>query len=183
MSACCAVFSCFRLGNPVDCSPPGSSVHGDSPGQKTGVGCHAPSSRGTSQPRDRIESRFPTLQVDSLPSEPPGKPQNTGLGSLSLLQGIFPTQESNRGHLHCRQIVYQLSSQGSPTTAVWLKGKWNDEQAGSACGPVLGSHCKSQTGPWGSLMPTCGGLHIYLGLSVDEDSCGSYLWVGLQTDL
>ena len=40
--------------------------------------------------------------------------QNTRVGSLSLLQWIFPTQESNQGLLHCRQILYQLSSQGSP---------------------------------------------------------------------
>ena len=40
--------------------------------------------------------------------------QNTGVGSLSLLQGIFPTQESNWGLLHCRQILYQLSYEGSP---------------------------------------------------------------------
>ena len=40
--------------------------------------------------------------------------QNTGVGSLSFLQGIFPTQESNWGLLHCRQILYQLSYQGSP---------------------------------------------------------------------
>ena len=39
---------------------------------------------------------------------------NTGLGSLSLLQGIFLTQEPNQGLLHCRQILYQLSHQGSP---------------------------------------------------------------------
>ena len=39
---------------------------------------------------------------------------NTGVGSLSLLQGIFPTQESNRGLLHCRQILNQLSYQRSP---------------------------------------------------------------------
>ena len=38
-------------------------------------------------------SRSPELQVDSLPAEPPRKPRNTGVGSLSLLQGIFPTQE------------------------------------------------------------------------------------------
>ena len=38
--------------------------------------------------------------------------QNTGVGSLSLLQGIFPTQELNQGLLHCRQILYQLSHQG-----------------------------------------------------------------------
>ena len=39
--------------------------------------------------------------------------QNTGVGSLSLLQGIFLTQELNWGLLHCRQILYQLSYQGS----------------------------------------------------------------------
>ena len=38
--------------------------------------------------------------------------QNTGVGSHSLLQGIFPTQESNPGLLHCRQILYCLSHQG-----------------------------------------------------------------------
>ena len=40
--------------------------------------------------------------------------QNTGVGSLSLLQGIFPTQGSNPGLPHCRQILYQLSHKGSP---------------------------------------------------------------------
>ena len=40
--------------------------------------------------------------------------KNTGVGSLSLLQGIFPTQGSDPGLLHCRQILYQLSHQGSP---------------------------------------------------------------------
>ena len=35
-------------------------------------------------------------------------------GNLSLLQGIFPTQKSNRGLLHCRWILYQLSYKGSP---------------------------------------------------------------------
>ena len=60
------------------------------------------------------EPRSLTLCVDSLPAEPPGKPKNTGVGSLSLLQQIFPTQESNRGLLRCRWILYQLSHQGSP---------------------------------------------------------------------
>ena len=40
--------------------------------------------------------------------------QNTGVGSLSLLQGVFPTQRSNPGLLHCRQILYQLSHKRSP---------------------------------------------------------------------
>ena len=40
--------------------------------------------------------------------------QNTGVGGLSLLQGIFPTQELDQGLLHCKWILYQLSYQGSP---------------------------------------------------------------------
>ena len=52
------------------------------------------------------------LQADSLLAEPQGKPKNTGVGNLSLLQGILPTQELNLGFLHCRQILYQLSYQG-----------------------------------------------------------------------
>ena len=46
--------------------------------------------------------------------------QNTGVGSLSLLQGIFPTQGSNPGLLHCRQILYQLSHQGNPRILAWV---------------------------------------------------------------
>ena len=71
-----------------------------------------PFSRGSSQPRD--QTRSPTLQVDSLAAEPQGKPKNTGMGSLSLLQGIFLTQESNWSLLHCRWILYPLSYQGNP---------------------------------------------------------------------
>ena len=65
-------------------------------------------------PDPGIEPRSPALQEDSLSSEPPAKPKNTGVGSLSLLQGIFPTRQSNQGLLHCRWILYQLSYQGSP---------------------------------------------------------------------
>ena len=64
-------------------------------------------------PNPGIKLRSPALQVDSLPAEPPEKPKNTGIGSLSLLQGILPIQESNWGLLHCRWIPYQLSYQGS----------------------------------------------------------------------
>ena len=69
---CLVSQSCLTLCNLMDCSPPGSSVHGDSPGNNTGVHCHA------------------------------------------LFQGIFPTQGLNLGLPHCRQILYQLSHQGSP---------------------------------------------------------------------
>ena len=75
-----------------------------------------PFSRGSSQPRNRTQvshiaggffSRWAT-----------GKPKNTGVGRLSLLQGIFPTQELNQGLLHYRQILYQLSYEGSPNNIV-----------------------------------------------------------------
>ena len=69
-------------------------------------------------PNAGIEPRFPTLQADSLSAEPQGIPKNTGVGSLSLLQWIFPIQESDQGLLYCRQILYQLSYQGSPLASL-----------------------------------------------------------------
>ena len=65
-------------------------------------------------PNPGSESRSPTLQADPLLTEPQGMPKDTGVGSLSLLQQIFSTQDSNRSLLHCRRILYQLSYQGSP---------------------------------------------------------------------
>ena len=55
-------------------------------------------------PTQELNWDVPSLQADSLPTELSGKPKNTGVGSLSLHQGIFPTQESNRGLLSCRQF-------------------------------------------------------------------------------
>ena len=46
--------------------------------------------------------------------------QNTRVGSLSLFQGIFPTQGSNPGLPHCRQILYQLSYKGTPRILAWV---------------------------------------------------------------
>ena len=46
--------------------------------------------------------------------------QNTGMGSLSLLQGIFPTQGSNTGLPHCGWILYQPSHKGSPRILEWV---------------------------------------------------------------
>ena len=70
-------------------------------------------------PNPGNEPRPPELQVGSLLAEPQGKPKNTGVGSLSLLQWIFPTQDSNWGLLHCRQILYQLSYQGRPEKSLY----------------------------------------------------------------
>ena len=71
----------------MECSPLGSSVHGDSSGKNTGVGCHA------------------------------------------LLQGIFPTQGLNLGLLHCRQILYHLSHQGSPRILEWVAYPFSRESS------------------------------------------------------
>ena len=51
--------------------------------------------------------------MEYSPWNSPG--QNAGVGSLSLLQGDFPTQELNLALPHCRQILYQLSHKGSPS--------------------------------------------------------------------
>ena len=68
----------------------------------------------------KVTQSCPTLQHHGLysPWNSPG--QNTGVGSLSLLQRIFPTQGSNPGLLHCRRILYQLSHKGSPKILVWV---------------------------------------------------------------
>ena len=70
------------------------------------------------------ESESRSVVSDSLPPHGLQSPwnyspwnspgQNTGVGSLSLFQGIFPTQGSNPGLPHCRQILYQLRHRGSP---------------------------------------------------------------------
>ena len=73
-------------------------------------------SAGNSCVKSESESR--SVMSDSLqphglysPWNSPG--QNTGVGNLSLVQGIFPTQGSNPGLAHCRRILYQLSHKGS----------------------------------------------------------------------
>ena len=61
------------------------------------------------------------------------------MGSLSLLQGIFPTQGSNSGLPHCRQILYQLSHKGRPKTLEWVVypfsrgASWLRNQSGVSC--------------------------------------------------
>ena len=57
-----------------------------------------------------------SLPHSSVHGDSPGK--NTGVDCHTLFQGIFPTQELNWSFLHCRQILYQLSYQGSPIQ--WL---------------------------------------------------------------
>ena len=71
------------------------------------------------------ESENHSIMSNSLPPHglysswnSPG--QNTGVSSLFLLQGIFPTQGLNPGLPHCRQILYQLSHKGSPRLLEWV---------------------------------------------------------------
>ena len=65
--------------------------------------------------------------------------QNTGVCSLSLLQGIFPTQRSNPGLPHCRQLLYQLSYKGSPRILEWVAypfssgSSWPRNWTGASC--------------------------------------------------
>ena len=95
---CCAwLISCVQLFDPMDCSPPGSSVHEDSPGKNIGVGL----------PKLGIEPRSPALQVDYLLSEPPGKPnrlywvgQKIRLGRRKNLNELFG--QPNRSSRFCR---------------------------------------------------------------------------------
>ena len=91
-----------------------------------------------------FESESHSVVSDSLrphglysPWKSPG--QNTGVGSLSLLQGIFPTQGSNPGLPHCRWILYQLSHKGSPRTPEWVAypfpsgSSWPRNRTGVPC--------------------------------------------------
>ena len=98
--------SCPTLFDPTDCSPPGSSVHGI---LQTEIWSGKPFPSPGDLPNPGIEPQSPAWQEDSLLSTPPGKSTNTGVGSLSLLQPILRTQESNWGLLHGRWILYYYS--------------------------------------------------------------------------
>ena len=100
---------------PMDCSPPWSSVHRDSPGQNTGLGCHA-LLQGLF-PTQGLNLGFPHFRQILYHLSHQGSPRILEyMCILFLLQGNFPTQESNQGVLHCRQILQQLSYLGSSFT-------------------------------------------------------------------
>ena len=125
---CSVAQSGLALCGPMDCSPPGSSVHGI---LQARTGCH------------------------------------------SLLQGIFPTQGSNLGFMHCRQILYHPSHQGSPYSHLdeensnfWLRAKrWE---------PLPGS-VKLEQREEGTLSGTHRGLSWW---SRDLHESNEYLGVG-----
>ena len=96
--------------DPMDCSLPGSSVNGILQARLlewVAISCSKSESESCSVMSD-------SLRPHGLYSPQNSQGQNTGEGSLSLLQEIFPTQGSNPGLPHCRKILYQLSHKGSP---------------------------------------------------------------------
>ena len=98
--------SCKALCNPMICSPPGSSVHGDSPGKNTGVGCHnLPKGIILTQGSNLCLRCFLHWQLDSLPLAPPGKPP-----------GEYPWGRSNspwRNTGYSRQKKWMLGEQNA----------------------------------------------------------------------
>ena len=95
---------------------------------------------------ERYESESHSVVSDSLQPHGLYGPwnslgQNTGVGSLSLLQGIFPTQGLNPGLPHCRRIPYQLSHQESPIIQEWVAypfsrgSSWPRNRTGVSCIP------------------------------------------------
>ena len=97
---------CPTLYDPMDCSPPGSSFMGFS---RQEYWSELPFPPPGDLPNPGIEPKSPALQTNFYHLTHQGSPR---MGSLSLLQGIFPTEESNQNLLHCRWILYQLSYQG-----------------------------------------------------------------------
>ena len=103
---CCLVTKfCLIL-----CDPMGYRVHGTLQARKL-EWVAFPFSKGSSQPRDLTQVSHTV--GNSLPAKLPENAKNTGMGSISILHWMFPTQESNWGLLHYRWILYQLSFQGS----------------------------------------------------------------------
>ena len=88
--------------------------------------------------RLKVTRLCPILRPHGLHSPWNSPDQNTGVGGHALLQRIFPTQGSNPGLPHCRQILYQLSHQGSPRTLEWVAypfsgSSWPRNQTGVSC--------------------------------------------------
>ena len=110
MCLCLVVHSCLTLCNSMDGKPTRLLCPFSMQEHWSWLPCPPPGDL----PNPGIEPRSPALQADSLSSELSGKPENTRVYSLSLLQGIFQTQELNRGLLQCKWILYHLRSQESP---------------------------------------------------------------------
>ena len=142
-----------------------------------------------------------SLQPHGLYSACNSPGQNTGVGSLSLLQWVFPTQVLNPGLLHCRRILYQLSHKGSPgssklnikrkkflssigtrtnikRTWYWVRAELVTSQPTSVLLPVKSHGWRSLVGysPWGcEESDTTERLHFHFSLSCTGEGNGNPL--------
>ena len=109
--ACLVTQSCLTFCNPMDGNLAGYSVHGDSPGKNTGVGCCAfPQGKFQTQ---ALKPGLPHCRQILYCVSYQGSPRILKWVT-SILQRNFPPQELNWALLHCRQTLYQLSYKGSP---------------------------------------------------------------------
>ena len=167
---------CLTVCDPTDCNLPGSSVHGilqartpewaaisftgdlPDPGIKPRSLASLEFADGffgtalPGKPFFQLESEGCSVMSNSLrprglyhPWNSPGR--NTGVGSLSLFQGIFPAQGSNPGLPHCGWILYQLSHKGSSRILEWVAYPFSRgsslprNRTGVSC-IVEGLHCR-----------------------------------------
>ena len=112
--------SCPTLCNPMDYSPPGSSVHGILQA-KILEGQPFPSLRDLPDPG--VELRSPALQEDSLPSDPPWKPSGITLGPHKQSKIITISQNSSLSHI-CKVLFFQIRQSQVPgiKIGVFMKG-------------------------------------------------------------
>ena len=147
--------SCPTLCNPIDGSPPGSSVPGILQARTPEWAATSFSNAWEWKVRVKLSgSSWPRgLQPTRLlcPWDFPGK--SSEVGCHALLQGIFPTQGSNLGLPHCRQILHQLSDQANPTPSLCchVNGDSGSDPrpAGLEGGPGDTGHHLDPVGCWG----------------------------------
>ena len=106
----------LTLCDPMDCSPPASSVHGDSPGKNSGVGlgCHSLFFCHSLLPSPGIKPGSPAVQACSLPSEPPEQAE---------IRGLYPALNSKKSPLGTQMGDHSKLSQ----RVVWTSGPWETE--------------------------------------------------------
>ena len=108
MCVCVLTQWCPTLCDPMDCSRPGSSVHGDSPRKEYWSGLPCPSAGDL--PNPGIEPRSPTLQVDSLPSEPQGRS-----GEAQMGERFQSSQPGARATVSTKSVMTLTLAYSGPT--------------------------------------------------------------------
>ena len=111
---------------------------------------------------------------------------NTGVGSLSLLQGIFPAQGLNPGLPHCRQILYQLSHKGSPRILEWVaypfssgsSWPWNQTRVSCIAGGFFTNWAIREAPKWKWKLLSCAWLFATPWTTSPWNSPGQNIGVG-----